>query len=73
METTAQADAKKASAVRKGVIIAIILGVLTLIEFVVGLVIPNPWILLTLALLKALLVIQFFMHVSRVFAREGGH
>lgn len=73
METTAQADAKKASAVRTGVIIAIILGVLTLIEFVVGLVIPNPWILLTLALLKALLVIQFFMHVSRVFAREGGH
>ncbi len=73
MDTISESSTKKASAVRKGVIIAVVLAVLTLIEFVVGLVLPNPWILLTLALLKALIVIQFFMHVSRVFAGEGGH
>mgnify|MGYP005837822693 CR=1 FL=1 len=73
MDTISQSSVRKAAAVRKGVIIAVVLAVLTLIEFVVGLVFPNPLILLTLAVLKAVIVIQFFMHVSRVFAREGGH
>lgn len=57
----------------RGVVIFIALGALTGIEFVLG-VIHAPAILLwMIALLKAGLVLWFFMHIGRVFRAEGGH
>lgn len=64
----------KGAAVRRGVVILVILAVLTVIEFIVGLVFPLGWILLALALVKGAIVVQYFMHLPRVFSTgEGGH
>ncbi len=69
-------DAKtaKGAAVRRGVVILVILAVLTVIEFIVGLVFPSGWLLLALALVKGVIVVQYFMHLPRVFSTgEEGH
>jgi heme/copper-type cytochrome/quinol oxidase subunit 4 len=63
---------KKSAAVRQGLVILGILAALTLIEYFVGVFLPWGWLLL-LALIKAVVVVQYFMHVSRVFSSEGGH
>jgi len=55
------------------VVILGILAALTLIEYFVGVFLPWGWLLLLLALIKAVVVLQYFMHVSRVFSNEGGH
>ena len=64
---------KKAAALRQGVIVAVALVVLTVIEFVVGAVWPVGWLLLLLGLMKAVVVIQYYMHVSHVFNGGGEH
>lgn len=64
---------KKTAAVRQGVIVAVVLLVLTVIEFVVGTVWPAAWLLLLLGLMKAVVVIQYYMHVSHVFNGGGEH
>jgi heme/copper-type cytochrome/quinol oxidase subunit 4 len=64
---------KKMNPLRRGVIIFIILGVLTAIEYFLG-VYESPSILLwIIALLKAGLVLWYFMHLPRVFNPEGDH
>lgn len=63
------------SALRRGVIVFAALAVLTAIEYLLG-VNEAPAILLWIvALLKAGLVLWFFMHLPRVFNpdNEGGH
>ena len=61
------------SPLARGVVIFIALAVLTAIEYVLG-VIHAPAILLwIIALVKAGLVLWFFMHIGRVFRAEGGH
>jgi len=64
----------KLSPLKRGVVIFIILGVLTAIEYFLG-VNEVPSILLwTIAIIKLLLVMQFFMHISRVINPDkGGH
>lgn len=63
----------KASALRLGVIVFAILALLTAVEYVIA-VSLNAWPLLVLvALLKAALVLQFFMHLPRVLGGEEGH
>jgi heme/copper-type cytochrome/quinol oxidase subunit 4 len=58
---------------KRGVITFIALVVLTGIEYVVG-VLALPAILLwLLALVKAGLVLWYFMHLPRVFSSGGGH
>jgi heme/copper-type cytochrome/quinol oxidase subunit 4 len=57
----------------RGVVIFIALAVLTGIEYVLG-VIHAPAILLWIvAIMKAVLVLWYFMHIGRVFRAEGGH
>ena len=60
-------------ALKRGVITFITLAVLTVIEYFIG-VLEMPAILLWIvALVKAGLVLWYFMHLPRVFSSGGGH
>jgi cytochrome c oxidase subunit 4 len=65
---------KPRSAYVTGAIVAIVLAVLTIVEYYIGLHFPSPTLLLLISVLKAALVVYFFMHVYRLWrADEGGH
>ena len=55
------------------IIIGIILAALTVIEFFMGVYHVGAALLMLVASLKAILVIYFFMHVSRLWTAEGEH
>ncbi len=59
----------------RGIIIFAILAVLTAIEYVIGVREAPVGVMAVLALIKAGLVLWFFMHLARVFnpSDEGGH
>jgi hypothetical protein len=60
-------------ATRKGVIAAILLAVLTVIEYFVAIGLDDPLLaLIPFVLLKGWVILDVFMHVRQVF-REGGH
>lgn len=63
---------RKAAAQRTGVIIFAVLMVLTIVEYFIGAV-ENPSLVLLfiVALVKAALIVQFFMHVARVWREES--
>ena len=64
---------KKCEELLYGVIIFIVLAVLTGAEFWIA-VATNLWgALFAIALLKASLVLQYYMHFSRVTSGDGGH
>jgi cytochrome c oxidase subunit 4 len=66
-------DNKKSAALREGVFVFLALAVLTAIEYLIG-VSTGTGFLLLLSLVKAALVITYYMHVRRVFSsEEGGH
>jgi cytochrome c oxidase subunit 4 len=66
-------EEKKKAAYRTGTVIFIVLAVLTAVEYVVGLY-PNTSItLFIIALIKAVLIVQYFMHVSKLWSEEGHH
>jgi len=57
-----------------GVIVAVVLAILTIAEYYVGILYPYPTPLFLIALLKAILVLYFFMHVYRLWrSDEGSH
>lgn len=62
------------SALRRGVIVFAALAVLTAVEYFLGInEVPSILLWIT-ALIKAGLVLWFFMHLPRVFSpEEGGH
>lgn len=69
-------EAKKESrskAYRASIMTAIILAVLTVIEYFVALITPSAIILLLLGLFKAYFVVVNFMHVARLWKPEGEH
>lgn len=70
----AQAAARQA-AYQRGVVIFVLLAVLTGIEYVVGAFANLPVVLVLFAIIKAGLVLYFFMHISRLFNldAEGDH
>lgn len=58
---------------KRGVIVFGVLALLTLVEYFLGVnLVPAFWMWLV-ALVKAGLVIWFFMHVFRAFDSQGGH
>jgi hypothetical protein len=60
-------------ATRKGVIAAVLLAVLTVIEYFVAIGLDDPLLaLIPFVLLKGWVILDVFMHVRQVF-REGGH
>jgi cytochrome c oxidase subunit 4 len=58
----------------QGVFVFIALAVLTAVEYLVGVSTDLVGVLFALLLIKAALVVYFFMHISRLFtSEEGGH
>ena len=67
-------DNKKSTALLQGVFVFIALAVLTAVEYWVGVSTDLVGVLFALLLIKAALVVYFFMHISRLFtSEEGGH
>jgi caa(3)-type oxidase subunit IV len=57
----------------QGVGIFVVLALLTLIEYFLGTHNAPTLMMWIIALVKAGLVIWFFMHIKRAFKEEGGH
>jgi hypothetical protein len=64
-------EVEKRRLYRLGLIVLIILGVLTLLEFALSLLsVSLVWVFMLIALLKAFLVLRDYMHIGRLFKEE---
>ncbi|MCC6166816.1 MAG: cytochrome C oxidase subunit IV family protein [Caldilineaceae bacterium] len=63
----------RAAAYRFSATVALVLAVLTIVEFYAALHFNSTIVLFLLALFKAVAVINYFMHVSRLWTQEEGH
>jgi cytochrome c oxidase subunit IV len=61
----------RAAAYRLGYITLLILAVLTLVEFVVAIYLGSAILLLLIALVKAAIIVQNFMHITRLWREES--
>lgn len=61
---------RKTGIYRQGIVVAIVLAILTIVEFYVALTIDWTSILMGLALAKAILVVNYFMHIRSVWSEE---
>jgi hypothetical protein len=65
---------KRAAAYRASATVALVLGVLTVIEYFAAVYLHGTVVvLMLLALFKAVAVLNYFMHVSRLWRQEEGH
>jgi cytochrome c oxidase subunit IV len=65
-------DERKAAAYRTGFITLIVLAVLTAVEYWAGVSLANPVVaLVILAILKAGIIVQNFMHIARLWREES--
>jgi len=65
-------DKKKSRALREGAFVFIALAVLTAVEYFVGVSTGMVGLIFVLLLIKAALVVYFYMHISRLFSSEEG-
>lgn len=66
-------EEKKKAENRRNIIVLVVLAILTLAEFWIALNLESPAVpLLIVALLKAALIVQYFMHIYRL-RREEEH
>jgi len=63
----------KSAAIRTSLIVAAILAAMTIVEYFVALAYSGAALLLLLGLVKAFFVVNFYMHISRLWAPDGGH
>jgi hypothetical protein len=63
----------KVGSYSQAIVVALILGALTIVELAIALYMNSPVLLLLIAAIKAVLVIRFFMHINRLWAPEGEH
>lgn len=63
----------KSAAFRTSLIVALGLALLTIGEYFLALVYSGAALLLLLGLVKAYLVVNFYMHISRLWTAEEGH
>ena len=63
---------RKTAIYREGIIVAVILAILTLVEYFAAITPPfgSFAILMILALLKAILVVNFFMHIRSLWSED---
>lgn len=64
---------KRTTAYKRSTTVFIVLLVLTVIEFYVGVYFPSTILLLLIALFKGIAVVQYYMHITRLWSQEGGH
>ena len=62
---------KKAAAYRLGLITLVILAVMTLVEFFVAVYMGSLVLLFIIALVKAAIIVQNFMHIARLWREES--
>ena len=62
----------KLNPLNRGVTIFLLLGVLTAIEYILGINEVSQILLWSVAIIKVLLVLQYFMHVYKVFRSDDG-
>ena len=59
---------------KRGIVVFVILGFLTAIEYIMGINQVPQILLWTIAIIKLLFVVQFFMHIYKVInPNDGGH
>ena len=63
---------RKTAIYREGIIVVVILAILTLVEYFAAITPPfgSFAILMILALLKAILVVNFFMHIRSIWSED---
>ena len=64
-------DEQKKAAFRQGNIVVLLLAVLTVAEFAIAIMSGSTVFLLIIALIKAAIIVQVFMHVSRLWREES--
>lgn len=64
---------KRSAAYRTSVMVGVVLAILTIVEYFAALYMPSTVVLFLLALFKAVAVLNYFMHVSRLWRQEEGH
>lgn len=62
---------KKAAAYRLGVITLVILAVLTIVEYFIAVYMGSLVLLFIIALVKAAVIVQNFMHIARLWREES--
>lgn len=62
---------KKAAAYRLGLITLVILAVLTVIEYFVSIYLGSLVLLFIIAVIKAAIIVQNFMHITRLWREES--
>lgn len=63
----------KTSAYVTGAIVALVLALLTAVEYYLGTHYPSAAFLFLISVLKSILVLYFFMHIYRLWRPEGSH
>ncbi len=66
-------ETKKTSELRRGLLVFLALAVLTAVEYIIGTNEAPTIFLWVIAILKAALVLVYFMHITRLSGSEGGH
>ena len=61
---------RKSAIYRQGIVVAIILAIVTGIEYYVALNLNSFAIMMILALLKAILVVNYFMHMRSLWSED---
>lgn len=63
----------KSAAYRRSTVVVLVLAALTVLELFAALYLPSVVVLMLIATFKAVLVLNYFMHVSRLWTPEGEH
>jgi heme/copper-type cytochrome/quinol oxidase subunit 4 len=58
---------------RSGYVVAIVLAIVTVVEFYIALTFNNFAIMMLLGLVKAYLVVNYFMHIKSLWTEEESH
>jgi hypothetical protein len=66
-------NASKQRELAQGIGVFVVLAFLTLIEYFLGVSAAPSILIWLLLLMKAAVVVWYFMHVKRAFRDEGGH
>jgi len=64
---------KRSAAYRASVTVGLVLAVLSIIEYFAAIYLHSTVVIFLLALFKAVAVLNYFMHVSRLWTQQEGH